>query len=467
MYVPRRRLVSLYASVYLGFLAVYAGATAERLIEPSFYNHYTYLAESLLHGRLDLMRPPPHQNDWAHYQGRWFVSFPPVPALLMTPGVALWGWDADAASSTPTLWQRPGSEEGRFHFNEPLFILLFTPIPPLLLLIILERLRRSGRSRRTTSENLLLVILFGLGTVYCPAAVQADTWHIAHVIGCTFLGFYILAALDGRHPVLAGLSLGLAFGSRTPLVFAFPFFVYEVARAQGVVRLEGVPAKLSAMMRRPVLLRLLVFALVAAALVGLWLAMNDLRFGNPFDFGHRHLMVRWSPRIQQWGLFDLHYLPRNLSAALVLMPWVSDEPPYFQLGHHGMAIWLTTPVLFYLLWPKRRSIEEMKSPPLRLRWWPTWFGDLHLPLWICVAAVALPSLLYQNTGWVQYGYRYSNDYILFLMMLLAVGDRPVTRAFRVLVVMSIVICLFGAVTFNRVEPLYNQDLSQDVFFQPD
>lgn len=459
--------MSLYASLYFGFLAVYAGATAERLIEPSFYNHYTYLADSFLHGRLDLVRPPPHQNDWAQHEGRWFVSFPPVPAILMTPGVALWGWDAEQPSSVPTQWQRLEAGEGRFLFNEPLFVLLFTPVPPLLLLMILGRLRKAGRSQRTPSENLLLVTLFGLGTVYCPAAVQADTWHIAHVFGCSFLGLYVLASLDGRHPVLAGLSLGLAFGSRTPLVFAFPLFVYEVARSQGVFRLEGVPAKLRAMMRRPVVLKLLIFGLVTTGLVGLWLVMNDLRFGSPFDFGHRHLMVRWSPRIQQWGLFDLHYLPRNLSAALTLMPWVLDEPPYFQFGHHGMAIWITTPVLLYLLWPKRRSIDEMKSPPTTLRWWPTWRADLHIPLWICIAAVALPSLLYQNTGWVQFGYRYSNDYMLFFIMLLAIGDRPMTRIFRVMVVISIVMCLFGAVTFNRVDLLYNQDLSQDVFFQPD
>jgi hypothetical protein len=88
-------------------------------------------------------------------------------------------------------------------------------------------------------------------------------------------------------------------------------------------------------------------------------------------------------------------------------------------------------------------------------------------MWVCVLAVALPSLLYQNTGWVQFGYRFSNDYMLFFMVLLAVGNRPMTRVFRTLVVLSIVVSLFGAVTFNRVPMFYNQDLSQQVFFQPD
>ena len=463
----RRRLRSLSFFLYLSFLIVYAAGSADRLLEPPFYNHYSYLADSLLHGSAELVRAPPHQNDWAVYEGRWYVSFPPVPAILMMPGVAIWGWDPNARSPVPASWRSPGTDRGRFRFNEALFNLLFAPFPPLLLFLVLERLRRSERSTRTQSENVLLTCLFGLGTVYFPAAVQADTWHIAHVVGCTFLGLYVLASLEGRHPVLAGAALGLAFGCRTPMIFAFPFFIYEAARAQGATRQMDLPAKLRAFVRPAVLSKLIIFGVIAGAFVLAWLLFNDLRFGDPFDFGHRHLFVRWTPRIERWGLFDIHYLSRNLAAMLVLTPWIVDEPPYLQLGYHGLAIWVTTPALLYLLWPGKRTIDVMDTPPRARRLWPEWRSELLAPLWICVAAVALPSLLYHNTGWMQFGYRFSNDYMIFLVMLLAVRDRPITRSFRALVVVSVVVCTFGALTFNRVSELYHQDLSQDVFFQPD
>ena len=34
---------------------------------------------------------PPGDNDWAHYEGRWYVSFPPFPAVVIAPLVALFG----------------------------------------------------------------------------------------------------------------------------------------------------------------------------------------------------------------------------------------------------------------------------------------------------------------------------------------------------------------------------------------
>lgn len=462
-----RAFLNLAIATYFAFMLIYGATMADRLVQPSYYNHYVFLADSFLHGRLDMVRTPPHQNDWAVHEGRWYVSFPPVPALLMMPGVALWGWDPDVPSPVPRHWQRPGTARGWYDFRQGPFNLLFAPLPPVLLLLLLGALSRSGRSNRTPAENMVIVVLYGIGTVYYTAAVQSDTWHIAHVVGCTFLGLYLLASLEGRHPWLAGLCLGLAFGSRTPMIFAFPFFAYEVLRARGVADIRSWGGRLRALFRPEVLRPLAAFGLVLAALVGSWLLLNELRFGDPFDFGHRHLHIRWTPRIERWGLFGFHYLPRNLAAALVLLPWVTDEPPYFEISHHGLAIWFTTPALFYVLWPRKRAVPVMATPPRARRFWPEWQADLLWPLVLCVVAVALPSLLYQNTGWVQFGYRFSNDYLMLLMLLLAVGDRPITRVFRTLVVISIVVNLFGAVTFNRIPMFYNQDLSQRVFFQPD
>ena len=49
----------------------------------------------------------------------------------------------------------------------------------------------------------------------------------------------------------------------------------------------------------------------------------------------------------------------------------------------------------------------------------------------------MPSLLYHNSGYVQFGYRYSLDYMIFFMVLLAIGSRPMTELFRGLVVVLI------------------------------
>jgi peptidoglycan/LPS O-acetylase OafA/YrhL len=85
---------------------------------------------------------------------------------------------------------------------------------------------------------------------------------------------------------------------------------------------------------------------------------------------------------------------------------------------------------------------------------------LAIPLWLTVAAAALPSLLYQSSGYIQFGYRYSLDYMVFLMMILAVGNRPLSRVFKGLVVVAFAINLFLAITFDR----YMEFSYDDAFF---
>ena len=134
-------------------LAPTSGTAGSRLRSHSPYNHYVYLADGWLHGRLALPGPPPNENDWAkidvlklrdgrelrgiygsrtggpidrfypaarhtrdgarrHIESRStirYVSFPPFPAVLMAPFVAIWGmsfndviWNA--------LWAGPQSD---------------------------------------------------------------------------------------------------------------------------------------------------------------------------------------------------------------------------------------------------------------------------------------------------------------------------------------------------------------------
>jgi hypothetical protein len=159
-------------------------------------------------------------------------------------------------------------------------------------------------------------------------------------------------------------------------------------------------------------------------------AHNWARFGNPMEFGHRYLNVQWQERIAHFGLFNYHFLSRNLSAALVLLPRILAHFPYVKISQHGMSLFVTSPALGYTVAPAERS-------------------RLALPLWLTVLATALPSLLYQNSGYIQVGYRFSLDYMVFLMMILAVGNRPLSRLWKALVLLSIPINLFLAIIFDR------------------
>ena len=127
--------------------------------------------------------------------------------------------------------------------------------------------------------------------------------------------------------------------------------------------------------------------------------------------------IQWQDRIQRFGLVNYHFLSRNLAAALVLLPRILPHFPFVKISQHGMSLLVTTPALAYTVLPAERS-------------------RLRVPLWVTVLITSLPTLLYNNSGYIQPGYRFSLDYMTFLMMLLAVGNRPISRLWKALVVIS-------------------------------
>jgi hypothetical protein len=368
----------------------------DHLSGPSDAPHYAYQAQAWLDGQLHLVRAPPHLNDWARAGDRWYVSFPPLPAVLALPFVAAWG----------------------LAFNDVVFTLFFGGLNAGLAWLLLQRLARAGRSERTPRENLWLAALMAFGTVHAWCAIRGEVWYTAQTVGVTFLCAHLVFIVGARHPLLAGASLACAALCRPPMAFALPIAAYELWRAH-----RGNPGR--------TLRAAAAFAapLVALAAIAMW--HNAARFGDPLEFGHRYLFHnRVGPDIARFGLFDLHYLARNLRAAFTLLPHVRAQPPWLTHDGHGMSLLVTTPAFVLLLWPRLR-------------------GPFHAVLWAAAAAVALPSLVYMNTGWYQFGYRFSLDWTPIFVVLLAIGGRPLTLPARALIMAGVFVNVWGAVVFNR------------------
>lgn len=428
---PEQRWTAIRGSiiVFIAALVVFAAVSGDRLRTHSSDNHYVYLADCLLNGRLHLDGKPPHLNDWAKFQDKWFVSFPPAPGVLMLPFVAVFGLE----------------------FNDRLFTLFFSALGPALLFFLLQTLNTMGRIRRKPWELYAISAIYAFGTVYFFAAVQGSVWYTAHMVGSGFLILYVLLSLGGRHPALAGLCLGVAAACRPTFLFAFPFFLFEAFHSDEKKGAHGLLTwlRLSIPTASPgkMAKKIVFFGLPVAVIIALLMVMNWARFENPFEFGHAHLQIRWSGRIAKWGLFHYHYLSRNLAVAFTLLPWISREAPYIGISTHGLAIWATTPMLFWILWPKERDV-------------------FYSALALTAIAIAIPNLLYQNSGWVQFGYRFSLDYMVFLMIMLAAGERKFGKLFIALTLFSFAINLFGAITFNRHREFY-PPVSTRTYFEPD
>lgn len=427
--------MKLYAALFATGLVVYGALAWERLGHTSTAPQYLYQADAWLAGRASI-EPPLVDDDWAKIEtivladgsevrGRrmttqamfrtlsgahvplqqiassrrvtWYMSFPPLPTLLMLPSAAASGRGGNDVIPT---------------------VLIAALILPLVMLV-LRRLASAGLSQRSTRDDLWLVATLAFGSVMLYSAVQGTVWYTAHVVGVALALVYAWASIEARRPVIAGIALGAAALTRTPLAFMFPLFVFEAYRM-------ATPGQRWADLRRP----LVAFALPIIAFAVAGMLYNAARFGAPTEFGHTYLDVRQQTQIEQWGLMSYHYLARNLAVALTLLPEWVGSPPWIRISGHGLALWFTTPLLLCVMWPRQRPA-------------------VHRALWCTVALVALPSLLYQNTGWVQFGYRFSLDYMPFLIMLIAIGGRRIGPGSKLLIAFGMLINLFGAVTFDR------------------
>lgn len=448
----RRLLIAagIYAVCAIVFFSI-AGLTPERLTQHTPFNHYAHLADAWLHGRQDLRFGEPHYaagNDFAHFEGKVYISFPPFPAVLMLPMVALAG--------SPETFQ-----DGQFMF-------WLAGIGPAVLFLVLEKLRRQKRSERSEIENIGLAVLFAFGTVYFFTSVEGTVWFAAHVVAVALLGLYMLFGLGAERPVLAGTMMGFLFLTRPQCLLASVLFLFEAIRVccNDQLETEGSLAERIrdtwARVDKPALWRkLAAFATPVAICLAAASYMNYTRFHNwsPNAMGHEYLTVAWQQRMTKWGLFSYHYLPKNLGVMLTSLPWFPPKAmlgqpgvPLFWVNEHGLALWFTSPIYFWLLWPRNAGR-----------------GFLHSALWLAAIGPLLFDLLYQNSGWRQFGYRFSNDYAPILFVLLAIGGRRLGTMFKGAAAFAVAVNTWGAVSFDRLDfdKYYFRDGSQKILYQDD
>lgn len=376
-------------AVFVAALALYLGTAAllGKLATPDAA-YFDRLADAFLHGRLDLVSSASTQ-DLTPFAGRWYVPFPPLAALLMVPLVLVLG-----------------------SFSTVAFCAVFGAATVCLVFLILVGLTRRGWVPLDDATIGWLTALFGAGCVHWSMAVTGSVWFVGQVCAVTFCALAVAVAIWAPRRAAAwigGVALGLAALGRPDLVLTWPL-IAGIARQ----RRHAHPVRWAAIS--------LVLVAVAGVLSGLY---NQARFGSPFDFGYaaENVAGTLTTTLAEHGQFGLSYLPQNLWTMLLAGP----APGTLLPDPRGMSLLLTTPALLFL------ARTRGSSPLVR-------------GAWIALLALMAPLLLYYNTGWAQFGYRFSLEFMVPVIVLLAVAVAPrAPLTFRVLVAVGIVINAAGTV----------------------
>ncbi len=424
-------------------------------LRPNLYDHFVWQASAWLEGQGAIRYPvgpsAASPGNWFFQDvmpladaagrptGRALIPFPPLPALLLLPFVALWGLATNAQLIATFL--------GALDVGIAWWVLGRLPIRP--------------------ATRLATTLFLGLGTVFWYAAAFGTTWFQAHVVavGLTLLAIGVAlggdpgqedrpvrrpsgagadpgggggrgaaAVHDGRtlldrREFLAGLLLGLACTARLTVVFAAPFLLL-VGRGGWVRRGASAMAGLAV----PIL-----------GLAAYNLATTGHLFSPVYDYLY-HAEAIGYPSLgyhPDWSIEDVRYLPQNLALMLFRGPEVlpACQPagaarglfdlncPVLRPDPVGMSLLLTSPG--YLL-----GLPALAGRP----------GRIAIGATTAVVLVASANLMHFSQGWVQFGYRFSLDFAPFALLLVALGIERLggpNRLAWLLIALSVVVTAWG------------------------
>ena len=398
-------------------LAVAAFAVYRLTFVERYYDHFVWQASAFLEGQAGIRYPVLNTAErFGNYffqdvlpvgrvagSERALIPFPPLPALLLLPFVAVDGLQAD----------------------DQLFFTVIAAIDVALCWWMISRLPVSTVVRVGTT------VLFAFGTVFWYTAQNTTTWYQAHIVavGLTMLAVGLALDRDGKTErragpfvpgaIATGALLGLATTARLTAIVAIPFFVMigpgRDWRRRGFSVVVG----------------------AAIPVAGL-LAYNVISTGQVFHPAYDHL-YRLESRAYtglgyhpDWAAEDPRYLPQNLAIMLLATPTLLPERFQDTLGTIDRPL-CTTPraarglfdVDCPLALPRDTGMSVLLTTPALLLAVPAWFDRgrrrIVLAALLAILLVSIVNLMHFSQGWVQFGYRFSNDVIPFALVLVAIG----------------------------------------------
>ncbi len=338
--------------------------------ERQVFDYFVRLADAFLHGRLGLTEAPSWLNELIPAgDALWYVPYPPMPAVVLLPIVALFGTE----------------------IHQQLVSAILGGLSVGLAWLVLGRLGLSGRAR------LLLTATFGFGTVLWYVAKVGSAWYFAHVVAVLFSLAALLLVLDRRAPLLAGVLLGCGTLARLPVGLSAPFFL---AASIGLGWPPRRPTEPGAALRTGV-----AFVVGLAVPLGAYALYNLARWGTPIDEGYVRIPgILEDPIYAEHGILSIDYIPRNLYAIFFRSWNYVDNPPYLQPSWWGLSIFLTTPVY---LWLAKARLDDPRV------------------VWAAIGTglALIPIITHGNVGITQFGYRFSLDVQPLLFVILASAFR--------------------------------------------
>jgi hypothetical protein len=274
-------------------------------------------------------------------------------------------------------------------FNDVIFTLILGACNAALFFELVPRVGNYLKEKINVSisTQIALTAGFAFGTTHWWLASFGQVWFTAQIVATTFLLMALLEVFGKQRPLWVALWLSMAALARPTILLALPVYVWLL------------------LPKNP--LRKLALGLLPLLVVGVSMGIyNYLRYDNPLELGYRYMQLEYllAKRIEATGSFNLIYLAENLKNAFWKIPEFRNTCPFVVMDGWGLSMIISTPLLllvFFAPW-RERAVQAMA---------------------VGAILVAIPSLLYYNTGYLQAGYRYALDFLPMLFVPLIAATR--------------------------------------------
>ncbi len=376
-----RKIIVPFLLFVLVFI-VYFGVGTRWTFKPRWgLDYFNPLAESLRVGRLDL--PVVGTTyDLSYFQGKRYATWGILPALLLIPIQII---------------------KGRYI---PIFYLslLFSGLNVVVVYLLLRRIKEEFLPVFSNLSVILVTFLFAFGTAHFYIGTLSSVWHVEQIVSTfpALLGTYLIfkkkrKAIDYFLSTTAfGLTL-LGKANMVLLVF-LPISLYFVdVFKRGLFR----------QWRTWCTQAIMIFGLPLLVFSSMFFLYNYLRFANPFENGYRY--INENPHFyqvrQKNGIWSIKNAPRNFWYMALEMPSLTldnNQKVKLNFNLEGNSIFFLTPPL----------LAAFLASPL---------NPYILSLWLTLIISLVPILMIYSTGWMQFGYRYSLDFLVLLILLSVFG----------------------------------------------
>ena len=360
-------MLCIPALMLLGYIFIHMlfGGT---LLSYNCWDSYSLQAMSWLSGRLDMGK----NYEWlelAVYNGKYYLSFPPLPSVVMLPFVLLFG-ERTPSNLVSALYG------------------IFTAM------IAYRILKKAGMKR---GGAVFFAIAYVWGSNMLWLSTSGGVWFLAQGLNMLLLTACVYFAQQ-KMRVAAYAMAALAVGCRPFSVCMFlPLMAYFYTADKDRPMADRIGGQIRSLII-PVFIALC------------YMLYNYVRFGNVLEFGHNYLPEFTE---SEKGQFSLSYILPNLYNLLLrpvtLRADLTLEYPLFD----GFMFYIANPM--FLIWFAAvvKDVLQKKLDAVRL----------------CIVIAILAELLllcaHKTLGGWQFGARYTVDMLpMALMYLLLKKDEP-------------------------------------------